>query len=332
MPLLLHLTCRCGGGGRWPCGVDHGPGRSYLSPMTSSNSAARKPAPRVAAAVLIALALTLLGGCVRIPVNEDTLFQPKESVTIGTFDHPEATLQEVFFESDDGTRINAWYLTQPEPRATVLFFGGYGFYLVQSRPYIDHFLDQGVNALLVDYRGYGRSEGEPSVAALKDDGLAAWEMLIEDFDVDPEAMVVHGHSLGTFMATYVAEQRGAAGLVLENPATSARDWTRAAVPWYLRLILSFDIAESIETEDNLERIGAIEGHLLVLAGGEDMVTPAEMAEDLYEAAAAAETRDLVVIEEGSHPDLHEFDAYGTAYRRLVDRLGAGLVSRPAGPQ
>lgn len=105
--------------------------------MTSSNPAARTPAPRVAAAVLIALALTLLGGCVRIPINEDTLFQPKESVTIDTFDHPEATLQEVFFESDDGTRINAWYL---------------------SPPCIDHFLEQGVSALFVDYRSYGRSE------------------------------------------------------------------------------------------------------------------------------------------------------------------------------
>ncbi|MFO8065238.1 MAG: alpha/beta hydrolase [Spirochaetota bacterium] len=295
--------------------------------MTRSRSAGRTPAPRAAAAVLaaavfIAVTLTLLGGCVPVPINEDTLFQPKESVTIGTFDHPEATLQELFFESDDGTRINAWYLSHPEPRATVLFFGGYGFYLVQSRPYIDHFLEQGVNALLIDYRGYGRSEGEPSVGALKDDGLAAWEMLTAEFGIDPRELVIHGHSLGTFMATYVAEQREAAGLVLENPATTARGWTRAAVPWYLRLILSFDIDESFEAEDNLERIATVGEHLLVLAGGEDMVTPSEMAEELYAAADSAQSRDRLLIEEGSHPDLHEFDAYGTAYRRLIDRLAA----------
>ena len=294
--------------------------------MTSSMPALPAAAQRTAAALLIAVAIVLLGGCVRIPVNEDTLFQPKESVTIGTFDHPEASLEEVFFESEDGTRVNAWYLSRPEARATVLLFGGYGFYLVQSRPYIDHFLEQGINALLVDYRGYGRSEGEPSVAALKDDGLAAWEILTRDLGADPRTIVVHGHSLGTFMATYVAEQRDAAALVLENPATSARDWTRTAVPWYLRLILSFDIAESIEAEDNLGRIPTVEEHLLVLTGGEDMVTPSEMAEELREAATAARSRDLVVIEEGSHPDLHQFEAYGAAYRRLVDRLRAGASS------
>ncbi|NBC30944.1 MAG: alpha/beta fold hydrolase, partial [Spirochaetes bacterium] len=175
--------------------------------MTRFTFAVRGTAPRAAAAVLIAGAFTLLGGCVRIPVNEDTLFQPKESVTIGTFDHPEASLEEIFFESEDGTRVNAWHLSHPEARATVLLFGGYGFYLVQSRPYIDHFLEQGVNALLVDYRGYGRSEGEPTVAALKEDGLAAWETLTGDLGADPRTIVVHGHSLGTFMATYVAEQR-----------------------------------------------------------------------------------------------------------------------------
>ena len=51
-----------------------------------------------------------------------------------------------------------------------------------------------------------------------------------------------------------------------------------------------------------------------------MVTPSEMAEELHEAATAARSRDLVVIEEGSHPDLHQFEAYGAAYRRLVGRV------------
>lgn len=273
-------------------------------------------------AAALTLALAALSGCVRIPVNEDTLFQPKDSVTLRTFEHETAGLEEVFFESDDGTMINAWYLSRPDARATVLFFGGYGFYLVQSKPYLDMFLEQEVNVLLVDYRGYGRSEGEPSVAALKADGLRAYETLRTRFDAAGAEIIVHGHSLGTFMATYVAEQRDSAGLVLENPATSARDWTKEAVPWYLRMLLSFDIAESFEAESNLERIKNVGASVLILAGGEDMLTPPAMARELHDAAAAAADRDLVVIEEGSHPDLHEFDAYRGAYRRLVDRVAA----------
>jgi hypothetical protein len=270
--------------------------------------------------MLLALLFT---SCVPVPIDEETLFRPKESVTLRTFEHPEAELEELFFASEDGTRINAWYLSRPEARATVLFFGGYGFYLVQSRPYIDMFLEQNVNVLMVDYRGYGRSEGQPAVAALKTDAHRAYEVLTTELETDPRRLIVHGHSLGTFMAAYVAEEREAAALVLENPATSAREWTRTAVPWYLRLILSFEIAESFEHEDNLARLKSVEEHVLIFAGTEDRVTPTEMARDLREAARAAETRRLVMIDGGSHPDLHEFPDYRSAYRELVSEVAGG---------
>jgi pimeloyl-ACP methyl ester carboxylesterase len=275
---------------------------------------------RPAGFLLLGGAILVLGSCVRIPITEDTLFQPKESVTIRTFDHPEATLEEVFFQSDDGTQINAWYVSRQDAEATVLFFGGYGFYLVQSKPYLDMFLEMPVNVFLLDYRGYGRSEGEPEVAALKADSLHAWEVVQRRFGAEPETLIVHGHSLGTFMATFVAEQRGQAALVLENPATSAQDWTRTAVPWYLRPILRFDIAESFEGESNLERIAGVEERLLVFAGTEDILTPPEMAEELHDAAESARSRELLAIEGGSHPDLHEFAEYRAAYRRLVEAV------------
>jgi len=300
--------------------VDKETDRAYFSPMASPGSKTRTSFWRAVNTVVVLTILLVLGGCVRIPLNEDILFQPKESVTLGSFAHADAAIEEVFFESVDGTRINAWYLSRPDARATVLFFGGYGFYLVQSRPYLDHFLEQEVNVLLVDYRGYGRSEGQPSVPALKQDAVRAWETLTQDLNADPATVIVHGHSLGTFMAMYVAEQYEAAALVLENPATSAEDWVRVAVPWYLRLIVSFDIAESFRTEDNLARIETVEEHLLLFAGQEDMITPPSMAQQLHDVASVARSRELVLIEGGSHPDLYEFHAYGVAYRRLVDRL------------
>ena len=276
-----------------------------------------RPRRSVAAAVAVTAVVLAVSSCVPVPITEDTLFQPKESVTIRTFDHPTAELEEVFFASEDGTRINAWYLSQPEAEATVLFFGGYGFYLVQSAPYLDMFLEQDVNVMLVDYRGYGRSEGEPTVSALKADSIAAYALLRDAYGATPERLLIHGHSLGTFMATYLAHERDAAALVLENPATSAREWTKTAVPWYLRVILDFEIAESFEAESNLERIADVEERLLLFAGGEDFLTPADMAEELHAAAETARSRKLVLIEEGSHPDLHEFDAYRDAYRELV---------------
>ncbi|MGI9174445.1 MAG: alpha/beta hydrolase [Rhodothermales bacterium] len=133
------------------------------------------------------------------------------------------TLENVFFPAaGDSVQLNAWYFTQPEAQGTILFFGGNGFYLVQSRGYIEALTGFPVNVLMMDYRGYGQSGGTPSVEALKADAYAAYRYLIEKRGVDPERLVVHGHSLGTFLALGLADQSPVAGVVLENPLRTSR--------------------------------------------------------------------------------------------------------------
>jgi hypothetical protein len=221
--------------------------------------------------------------------------------------------------------LNAWYLTQPGAEATVLFFGGYGFYLVQSTDYLDAFLDHNVNVMMWDYRGYGRSGGEPSVATMKSDALRAYEVLQGRPGVSPETTILHGHSLGTFVASHVADERPVGGLVLESPITAPEDWTRTVVPWYLRLLLRFNIGEDVAMEDNRERLARIDAPLLLIAGGEDIVAPAALAESLHEAAGSAAKR-LIVIEQGNHPDLMTFPQYHDGYEWLLTRLFESRVS------
>jgi pimeloyl-ACP methyl ester carboxylesterase len=254
-----------------------------------------------------------------VPITAEAILQPKPSVTPETFEHPTAELEEFFFEAADGTLLNAWYLTRPNAEATVLFFGGYGFYLVQSTDYLDAFLKHNVNVMLWDYRGYGRSEGEPTVETMKSDALRAYEVLLSRPGVSPETTILHGHSLGTFVASYLADEREIGGLVLESPITEPEDWTRTAVPWYLRLLLRFNIGQDVAKEDNRERLRRVDVPLLLLAGGKDIVAPAALAESLHE-VSASEAKRLTVIEEGNHPDLMTFPVYHEGYEWLLTRL------------
>lgn len=80
----------------------------------------------------------------------------------------------------------------------------------------------GVDSYFADYRGYGQSEVVPTIDALKADALAVYDSLVASGRVRPEALIVHSHSMGTFIATYPATQRPVAGLVLESPVTSER--------------------------------------------------------------------------------------------------------------
>ena len=272
-------------------------------------------------AVLVSIVLSVLSGCVQVPISADAILQPKPSVTPASFSHPEAELEEFFFEGEDGTQLNAWYLSRPGAERTVLFFGGYGFYLVQSTQYLDTFLEQGVNAMLWDYRGYGRSEGEPTVETMKSDAERAYQAVRERYGAAPEELILHGHSLGTFVAAHVADGRPVGGLVLESPITAPEDWTRTVVPWYLRLLLRFNIAEDVANEDNRRRLARIGAPTLLIAGGADIVAPQALAETLYEHSAAAR-KELLVVPEGNHADLMTFPEYGRAYRRLLDRTAA----------
>ena len=254
------------------------------------------PSPRpVRLPILLGLALSL-AACSSIQVDEEDVFQPKPSVYPDQFEMEGVTLESVFFPAaGDSVELNAWLLTQPEARGTVLFFGGNGFYLVQSRGYIEALTGFPVDVMMMDYRGYGKSGGTPTVGALQADAVAAYAFLTGERGVDPRRLIVHGHSLGTFLALGVAEGRPVAGAVLENPITTVEAWADGLIPWALDLFLSLDLDESLKAESNVERVQTLQKPLLILAGAEDVIADPEMARTLHE-EAAPENKRLVVIE------------------------------------
>lgn len=266
------------------------------------------------------LLVTLIGaGCNTIPISEEDVFMPKPSVTPASFDLEGVQLNEFYFAVDDTVRLNAWHLTQPDAQGTVLFFGGNGFYLVQSLGYIQALTRHPLNVMMFDYRGYGRSEGTPSVSALKRDALAAYRQVRNRMGVPADRIIVHGHSLGTFLATFVGTEQEVGGVVLENPATDVNDWVKGLAPWYVRLFLSFEIDGDLRGESNLERVRRMAGTpLLTVGGAQDNVTAPGMARELHQEAATPD-KDLVIVEEGGHNRLYEATAYQAAYRQFLDR-------------
>ena len=69
--------------------------------------------------------------------------------------------------------------------------------------------------MLLDYRGYGKSEGEPSEKGLYLDAEAAYDWIVAH-GYTPKQIVIHGESLGTAVATYLATNRQSAGVILES--------------------------------------------------------------------------------------------------------------------
>ena len=272
--------------------------------------------------VLLFAATLFVAGCSNVRIDEGDVFLPKPSVTPASFQMSGVTLNEMYFPVADSVQLNAWHLTQPDARATVLFYGGNGFYLVQSLGYIQALTDYPVNIFMFDYRGYGRSGGTPSVDAFKQDALAAYRVVTDSLGASPDRLIVHGHSLGTFLASRVAAEKPIAGVVLENPATDVDGWVDSVVPWFVRLFVDLEVDEALQGESNVAALQEIDVPLLIVGGEKDNVTNPDMARTLHEKAASP-SKNLVIVEDGAHNELYEAAAYRQAYRALVDTVIAG---------
>lgn len=265
-----------------------------------------RPFPALLAAALL---LLFLPACSNIEVGEDELFQNKPTVTPADFEQAGVTLDELFVEGAGGVHLNAWHLTQPEAKGTVLYFGGNGFFLVHSEDYIEAMTDFPVNLVLVDYRGYGKSAGEPSVEALRRDALVVFDYVVDSLaGARPRATVVHGHSMGTFMAARVGQKRRAAGVILQNPATTAEQWTDHLTPWYLELFLTLEPSAPLREINNLKQVRDLDEPLLIIGGAQDNITDPAMARRLHEAAPEGQTT-LAVIDSVGHNIPHGNAAY-----------------------
>lgn len=260
--------------------------------------------------------LCFISACTTIEINEQDAFDNHRTITPESFDNSAFTLQDHTIDTKDGVSLNSWFLLREDAEATVLYFGGNGFLMVKSRPLIEAYSTMPVNLVLFDYRGYGLSSGDPSVEGVQTDAKTMFETVQELADERSTQLFLHGHSMGTFLSGYIADQEDVAGYILESPISEVNSWTKNLVPWLLRPFVRFDIDSSISSQNNLERVSAINHPLLIIGGSDDDITPFSMSEELL-AASASTQKDLVKIDGGTHNDLPYFENYFNSIHTFI---------------
>jgi uncharacterized protein len=220
----------------------------------------------------------------------------------------------------DGTSLAGWYVP-PFPRpsppfAALLWFYGNGEMIAAIWPVLREFRPPRTALLVVDYPGYGASEGRSSEPALYEAADLAYAALAARPGVDATRVRVYGRSLGTAAATHVAATHPVAGLVLESPFTNAREMARHLYALLPRFTLTLHL-------DNLANIKRIHCPTLVFHGDADHLVPTAMG--LAVAAAAAGPVEVVVIHGAGHNDTYTIG--GREYR---DKLWE-FVRRPVRP-
>ena len=202
--------------------------------------------------------------------------------------------EELSITASDGVALHGWWIGGPGDRVLIWYHGNAGNIgdrLHNARWFVDQL---GVAVVLVDYRGYGRSEGTPDEAGVYRDGLAIYDAVAAR-DVPARDVVLFGRSLGGAVAIEVALQRAAGAVALESPFRS--------VPALARQHYWFVPSVAIRTQmDNESKIGRVDVPTLVLHGDRDAIVPAAHGRRLFE--LAGRPAQFHLIEGAGHNDTY----------------------------
>ena len=234
----------------------------------------------VSALTLAALAV-LLWWMLALLVQREVIFPRRAIALPPALDLARIGGERLWLEVD-GRRTEAWLLPgRPSARPGPLLIYAHG-----NGELIDHWADafeparaRGASALLVEYPGYGRSEGAPSEASIRETLIAAFDLAVEHGGVDRARVVGWGRSLGGGAICALARQRPLAALVLESTFTSVRSMSaRFGVPGFLVR----------DPFDNLSFVRGFARPLLLLHGERDEVIPVAHGRSLHAAAPGSE--------------------------------------------
>jgi alpha-beta hydrolase superfamily lysophospholipase len=269
---------------------------------------------------LLAAALFLLTAGCTARIDERSLVH---SVKAGALDPaalakaaPRFTAEQHWIERPDGVRLHAVMLRQPGAKATILYFGGNGYAIGHYGAWTANtFMPLGANVMIVDHRGYGLSTGAASITTGEEDALAAHDYLRQ---LTPQPILVHGHSMGSFMAGHVAAHRDTAAAILESSATTTEEWVASRTGGITGKLVRVRIDPALKGRGNAANVTRIAEPLLIVVGGKDRTTPPVLSQRLYEASPLPTGRkQLVVVPQANHNNVMIAKTVHAAYARLL---------------
>jgi fermentation-respiration switch protein FrsA (DUF1100 family) len=227
---------------------------------------------------------------------------------------------DVTIRVDPGVEIGGRFHAAHPAGGIILFFHGNGEIVADYDELGTVYNRMGINFLAVDYRGYGRSSGSPSVSAMMRDAHVIFDFVLQWLEEKEFTgpLVVMGRSLGSASALDLARKRAGdiAGLIVESGFAYAGPLLR---------LLGIDTAaigfSEAEGFGNLDKIARFDKPTLIIHAEYDHIIPFSDGERLYQ-ACPADRKKFLKIPGANHNDIfmRGLDAYLQQVKTLVESL------------
>ncbi|MBM4322339.1 MAG: alpha/beta hydrolase [Deltaproteobacteria bacterium] len=223
--------------------------------------------------------------------------------------------EDIYLPCSDGITIHGWFIPGCGETVILLFHGNGGN--------ISHRIEKirllcypEISALMIDYHGYGLSQGQPSEASCYLDALTAWDFLTQKRGIDPKKIVLFGESLGGAVAIDLGVKNQAGAVVLESTFTNIGEVMGRFVPG-IGIFLKGKF-------NSLSKIPELKAPLLMLHGDQDELVSYELGRKLFE--KANEPKEFFTLRGAHHNDTYEVG--GKAYFETIQQFIKRYVSNP----
>lgn len=239
-------------------------------------------------------------------MQERLIFKPEKLPADFKFRY-DVPFDELFFDVEEGVRINGLHFYRPEPQGLVLYFHGNSRSIKGWARYAQDFYRYNYDVVLVDYRGFGKSTGKRSEAKMLNDMQVVYEALAKKY---PEShIIVYGRSIGSGFATKVACDNHPRYLILDAPYYSFRKLVQRFLPLMpVRIVLRYHL----RTDEWIRHVSC---HTYILHGTKDWLIPIKHSERLQQLNPRGIT--LIRIHGGGHNNLPSFPEYHNFLRDIL---------------
>ena len=186
--------------------------------------------------------------------------------------------QNVEFITEDKVRLHGWFIPNKNAKRTVLFFHGNAGNISHRLESIEIFHRLELNVFIIDYRGYGQSEGKISEKGTYRDAEAAWNYLSNTQGISGQQIIIFGRSLGASIATWLASKHTPAALIIESGFTSVASMGQRLYPFLpVRWLTNFKY-------DTRQYVKNISCPVMVAHSKNDEIIPYDEGREIFHAA------------------------------------------------
>jgi len=231
----------------------------------------------------------------------------------------EPILIKVAEKTEEAVVLQGVFFDHPNSNEIIYFLQGNGMTVSNSMASVmESLIKLNKDIVIFDRRGTGASNGVATINNLITDASEQFDFIEQQ--LSPDKIIIHGFSLGSFIAGQVAKEKTPDALILQGSATNVDEWIDARMPWYSKIFLSIEVDPAFYQVDNKVVLAKhYKNPLLIIAGENDQQAPAELSRRLYEVSQST-NKQLMVVDNADHSNMLDKREEIVLYQQFLANL------------